>query len=109
MRKEFPMNDLIEIFSALSPNQKAAFLARVAHDATVSARIAYSDDYDHPDGIRLRRSNEFVHRVTGYITHVLNQTEMPGQDASVITMIVEEFKSEGRANHLMDWLRHYSN
>jgi hypothetical protein len=99
------MIDLSSSFSALSPNQKAMFLARVAHDATVSARAAYVRDYEHPEGVLLRKANEFVHRVTGYIMHVLNGTEGDGQDASVIAMIVENAKASGREAQLAEWLR----
>lgn len=99
------MTDLADLFSALSPAQKATFLARVAHQATVCARAAYAGDYEHPDGIALRNTNEFVHRVTGYITHVLNGSEGEGQDAPVIAMIVHHSKAAGYESRLADWLR----
>ena len=98
------MNDWTEAFSALPPNQKAIFLTRVAHEATISAREAYIPDYDKPDGVLLRRANEFVHRVTGYIGHVLDGTELEGQDASVMEMIVEHLRSNGRESRLGEWL-----
>jgi len=81
------------------------FLARVVHDATILARNAYVTNYEHPDGVRLRNANEFVHRVSGYIMHVLNSTEGDGQDAFVIAMIVENAKASGREDKLVDWLR----
>jgi hypothetical protein len=52
------MSDLSTAFSALGPSEKAMFLARVAHMATVAARVSYINDaqhperaYDHPDGV----------------------------------------------------------
>jgi hypothetical protein len=99
------MTDLADLFSALPPIQKAIFLARVAHEATVRARDAYAGDHGHPDGITLRNANEFVHRITGYITHVLMSSEMEGQDASVMNMIAHNSKAAGYEAKLADWLR----
>jgi hypothetical protein len=98
------VSNLSDAFSALSPNQKAVFLARVAHEATISAREAYIPIYDKPDGLLLQQSNEFVHRVTGYITCVLARTEREGQDASVMQMIVKHFRLSGREHRLVEWL-----
>ena len=68
-------------------------MGRVAHMATVAAREAYILGYEHPDGAILRKANEFVHRVTGYIGHVLDGSEGEGQDASVMAMIEEYFQT----------------
>jgi hypothetical protein len=87
-------------FSALPPTDKALFLARVAHMATVAARDSYAQDYEHPSGVMLRTANEFVHRVTGYIPHVLYGSEGKNQDASVMVMIDEYFQ----AHRLERWL-----
>jgi hypothetical protein len=99
------MTDLADLFSALSPAQKATFLSRVAHEATVYAREAYAGDYERPDGVILRNANEFVHRVTGYITHLLNGSEGEGQDAPVMAMIVHHSNLAGYESRLADWLR----
>jgi hypothetical protein len=92
---------LSRAFSALAPNEKAMFLAGVVYTATISARKAYvrdenhpERDYEHPDGAILRDANNFVHRVTGYMMHVLGKTEMEGQDNSVMMMIAEHFKAQ---------------
>ena len=100
-------DELSTRFSALSPGRKAAFLARVAHESTIDARAtAYGEDYRTPDGARLREFNEFIHRVTGYIPHVLDGSEGEGQDASVMAMIVEFYASlkKGREGRLAAWL-----
>jgi|GEM_PF-1611643 len=83
------------------------FLARVAHEATIYARASYiptleypSRDFAHPDPIILRDANNFVHRIVGYIMHVLDRTEMEGQDESVIEMIQDQF-GEWKAAHLL--------
>jgi hypothetical protein len=104
------MNDLNTRFSSLGPNEKAMFLARVAHTATIAAREAYGAcaahperSYDNPEGIILRDANEFVHRVIGYMTEVLNRSETAGQDESVLAMIEHYYRKLGFASHLPDW------
>ena len=101
------LSDLQAAFSRLTPNGKALFLARVAHNSTVDARLAYVKDYDHPDGVMLRKFNEFVHRVTGHSIHVLKGTEMAGQGVSVMQMIFEFYGagSKVREKQLADWLQ----
>ena len=98
--------ELCARFSALPPDGKAAFLARVAHNSTVDARTAYCEDYRNPDGAKLRDFNEFVHRVTGYIPHVLDRSEGVGQDASVMAMIFDFYgaATPAREKQLADWL-----
>jgi hypothetical protein len=105
------MNDLKASFAALGPNDKAMFLARVAHMATIAARESYASsadhperNFDHPDAIILRDTNNFVHRVTGYIMHVLDRTEMAGQDESVIAMIERYYQERGLGSLLSEWL-----
>jgi hypothetical protein len=95
------MNDITKLsarFSSLQPAEKAMFLARVAHMATIDARASYistpahpARNFEYPDAIVLRDANNFVHRVTGYIMHVLDRSEGTGQDESVIEMIVAWF------------------
>jgi hypothetical protein len=104
------MSDLSVRFTGLGPNGKAMFLARVAHMATVAARESYvpsSDhperNYDHPDPIILRDANNFVHRVTGYMMHVLEETEMAGQDQSVMMMIEDHYREWGLGYWLSEW------
>jgi hypothetical protein len=87
------------------------FLARVAHMATVAAREAYlpnkahpDRNFDNPDGTMLRDEMLFVHRVTGYMMHVLDRTEGEGQDASVMAMIVEYYRSHRLEAYLANWL-----
>ena len=105
------MTGLSEAFSALGPNEKAMFLARVAHMATIAARDSYvpdknypGRDYEHPDGVILRDANNFVHRVAGYMMHVLNRTEGEGQDASVMGMILDYFRARHLERYLNQWL-----
>jgi hypothetical protein len=105
------MNDFSSKFSSLEPNEKAMFLVRVVHMATIAARESYCPsvahperNYDHPDAIILRDANNFVHRVTGYITHVLARAEIAGQDESVIAMIEHYFREFGLTSHLSRWL-----
>jgi hypothetical protein len=105
--RETVLAELCATFSRLPPNAKGHFLAWVAHNSTVDARSAYANNYEHPDGIVLRKANEFVHRVTGYIMHVLDGTEGKGQDTSVIAMIFEVYGAGNklREKQLADWMR----
>jgi hypothetical protein len=105
------MSGLNTKFSGLGPNEKALFLARVAHMATIAARESYAPsaarperNYDQPDAVVLRDANNFVHRVTGYIMHVLERTEMAGQDESVMTMIEHHYREHGLTSLLPKWL-----
>lgn len=72
--------------------------------ATVEVREAYIADYERPHGVLLRKANEFVHRVTGYIPHVLDGSEGEFQDASVMAMIDEYFRVRHLERHLAEWL-----
>ncbi|CAN7265493.1 hypothetical protein LJR220_001200 [Bradyrhizobium sp. LjRoot220] len=105
------MSDLSARFVGLGPNDKAMFLARVAHMATIAARESYATsvdhperDYDHPDAIILRDANNFIHRVVGYIMHVLDGTEMAGQDESVMIMIEDHYRERNLGDLLTEWL-----
>jgi hypothetical protein len=82
------LEDLGNLFTGLSSEKKARFLAAVAHWATIGARAdGYEVGTDRADGRVLRDYVEFIHRVTGYIVVVLNKTEGAGQDESVMRMI----------------------
>jgi hypothetical protein len=105
------MNDLNVRFAGLGPNDKVMFLARVAHMATIAARescVPTADrperNHSHPDAIILRDANSFVHRVTGYMMHVLKGTEMAGQDESVMMMIENYYRQRGLGSLLSEWL-----
>src|SRR5262249_31708579 len=95
------MTKLAASFCKLSRTDKALFLARVAHTATIYARVSYvptpahpERDYDRPDPIILRNVNNFVHRVVGYIMHVLKGTERR-DDESMVQMIEQQFEEWG--------------
>jgi hypothetical protein len=105
------MSDLKIRFASLGPIEKSIFLARVAHGATIGARESHcasaahpNRSFDHPDGIILRDANNFVHCVTGYIPHVLQRTEMAGQDDSIMAMIERHYEDRGLASWLSEWL-----
>ena len=105
------MNDLSTRFVSLGPSEKAVFLAQVAHGATIAARESYCPSdahpamrFEHPDSVILRDANNFVHRVTGYISHVLQHTEMAGQDESVVAMIEHYYQERGAYIRLSKWL-----
>jgi hypothetical protein len=56
-------DELARTFSTLSPNGKATFLTRIAHEQTIHARAAYlryASDPTDVDAAALRQSNEFI-------------------------------------------------
>ena len=69
-------NSLRDAFSRLSAIGKAMVLARLIHAETVYTRDAYTADYDAPDGLRLRKYNETVHRLSGVLMAVLGETHV---------------------------------
>lgn len=76
----------LEKFSALSPMGKVSVLTGLVHAETVHARGAY-DRPDQQDA--LRRSNEMVHRIAGYVSAILDGRTSPEQDASVLQMLAD--------------------
>ena len=111
-RKLIHVTTLADKFSCLSLTNKALFLSRAVHEATICARAAaYKSipahperSYDHPDPIALRDANEFIHRVAGYMSHVLKRSEGLGQDKSVMNMIEQVFRDWGISHRLEAWL-----
>ena len=105
------MDDLNLRFSSLGPIEKTKFLARVVHGATIAARESYCPsadhperNFDHPDAVMLRDANNFVHRVAGYIMHVLDRTAMVGQDESIMAMIEHYYRERESRGLLLEWL-----
>jgi hypothetical protein len=95
-------------YKKLSQIQKAMLLTRASHDATIAARESYiptssnpERTFENPDAILLRDANNFIHRVTGYLMHVLDGTDNAEQDEFVIEMIEGRFDKK----HLFDMLR----
>ena len=106
------MSPLATKFVQLDTKTKAIFLARVAHEGTIFGRLSYVSTPDHPnrnfanpDAVILRDANNFVHRVVGYISHVLEGTERNGQGESVMEMIEEYFRGRGASHLLGKWLK----
>jgi hypothetical protein len=106
------MNSLAAAFNKLSTTEKALFLSLVAHEGTIVARAAYAPTAANPDqlldrsdAITLRDAINFVHRVVGYIPHVLSGTEGEGQDKSVMEMIEYYFEVQGSTKQLVKWLK----
>ncbi|CAN5446605.1 hypothetical protein BH20ACI1_BH20ACI1_22700 [soil metagenome] len=69
-------NEVIEIFSDLSNNEKAAFLAQLAWELTVAARETYkvgTEDLTNPKLMRL--INEIQHRILSQLSAILRNDE----------------------------------
>lgn len=54
--------------------------------------------------IILRDAKNFIHRITGYIPHVLHKSEGQGQDASLIAMVLDYSQKRGIDQHLAGWI-----
>lgn len=76
-------------YSALSHEQKLAFLARYGHELTITARDTYvvqSEDVSDPP--RLRAINEIQHRVFDHIMALLNQNERRFDDQTIVRILL---------------------
>ena len=79
--------DLHCAFLQLTTIGKARIFARLIHAETVHARDAYVPDEDAADGIRLRRHNEQVHRLSGRLMALLDKDVPAAHDDYIVTMI----------------------
>ena len=66
-------SDIRQDFASLSTAGKAFVLARLIHAETVHARDAYVPGEAAADGVRLRKHNETVHRLSGVLKAVLSK------------------------------------
>lgn len=68
--------EALEIFSDLSNEEKADFLARLAYELTVAARDAYEIGTDDLTNPKLMRSiNEIQHRILSQLSAILRKDE----------------------------------
>ena len=94
-----------EAFSQLSTLHKATVLARLIHAETVHARDAYVAGEDAADGVRLRKHNEEVHRLSGVLMAVLGErmsTNHREYMLELIELIVS--RSHHRREELARWI-----
>jgi hypothetical protein len=97
-------DELAKFFRSLSPNGKANFLVRIAHEQTIHARAAYANyasDPTNSDANALRHSNEFIHRLSGYTLQCLHGKTTAEQDMTFLVMILRLGYS---MNDLSRWL-----
>jgi hypothetical protein len=102
-------DELARTFSSLSPNGKATFLTRIAHEQTIHARAAYLNYANDPtdvDAAALRLSNEFIHKLCGHTLQCLRGTTTAEQDASFVAMILHSGYS---TDDLSQWLAEAKN
>lgn len=71
---------LRDAFLRLSTIGKARVFARLIHAETVYARDAYVPGEDAADGVRLRKHNEEVHRMSGRLMALLGERVSAEQD-----------------------------
>ncbi len=68
--------EAIEIFSDLSNDEKANFLARLAFELTIAAREAYEVGTEDLTNPKLMRSiNEIQHRILSQLSAILRKDE----------------------------------
>jgi len=100
------MRELAVAFARRALTDRAAFLTRVCHIATIAAREACEKDWARPNGIiALRDANELVYRVSGYMEPVLADAELDGQAASVFTTVWQYFQAHQLERYLYEWLQ----
>jgi len=88
-----------EWFCGLSERDRGCFMAILAHNLTVASRNYYefqAPGVTDPQG--LREINEVLHRVTSYLSHILNDDEDIGW-AAVVTKRVLDPDNPEVANH----------
>ena len=88
------LSELVVAFCELPSAAKAIFLARVARNETIQCRMAHS--FGGPDVESMSRSNEFIHRLCGYITQILGR-ERWLSDALMMQEIHTEVAPRGDA------------
>ena len=74
-------------FMRLSTLSKARVFARLIHAETVRARDAYVAGEDAADGVRLRKHNEEVHRMSGRLMALLGERVSAEQDDYIFGQI----------------------
>jgi hypothetical protein len=98
-------NDIRNAFSQLSTMGKARVLALLVHAETVHARDAYVPGEDAADGVRLRKHNEEVHRLSGRLMALLGERASAAQDDYIFGQIeVIAASSLRRREDLERWI-----
>ena len=94
-----------DAFSQLSTLHKAKVLARLIHAETVHARDAYVPREDAADGVRLRKHNEEVHRLSGVLMAVLGE-RMSADHHDYMLELIELIvsRSQRRREELARWI-----
>jgi hypothetical protein len=98
---------LVATFLALSSRGKIAVLARAIHMETIHVRAAH---LDHPcDTVRLYRSSEFIHRLSGSILRLTHNPDLGESDARYVALsLIEGIEPRGRhyLDNLSEWITH---
>ncbi len=83
--------DATTYFSALSLDEKAEFLALLAHELTIVARDAYEvgeEGLTHPS--RMRAVNEVQHRLTAFLAALLRGDPRRYPDDILVRILLEQ-------------------
>lgn len=69
-------DEALQWFLSLRPEARGRFLAVLAHNLTIAGRVFLSSlEPEKSDPVRARAINEALHKVTSYLSHVLNGDE----------------------------------
>lgn len=82
--------EIAESFHRLTRSQKVFVLARIGHQETVHLREVIAFHSEHTDA--LHRLNNSLHHLTGYAMTVLSTEGDLEQDASFVTMLLDELE-----------------
>ncbi|WHU04308.1 hypothetical protein [Sphingomonas sp. NIBR02145] len=92
---------IVATFLSLSSRGKTAVLARAIHMETIHVRAAH---LDYPgDAVRLYRSSEFIHRLSGSILRLTNNPDLGESEATYAALSLVE-GIEPRGQHYLDKL-----
>jgi hypothetical protein len=88
----------------LSAEDRVRFLARLAHNLTISGRAVFMSETSADARLeQLRYLNEIQHRVLGYLGHALGSDEDVGWLPNVASWVLEPPDAELRKAALRAW------
>jgi hypothetical protein len=87
--------EAIAYFTALSPEDKASFLARLVHELTMVARDTYEAGTENLTcPARMRAVNEIQHRLTAYLAALLGGDSRRYPDDILVRSVLEQPQDE---------------
>lgn len=92
----------VQLLASLSCEQKSHLLASLCHAITIVARDTYGSDDGVEDSARLRKCNEMMHSLAGFLmAHLDHRPENCPDDA--IVAIFLRARQDKRLEGLLKW------